>query len=207
MNSPNYWDKACRALSKRDPVMKRIIASYQGETLQCHGNAFHTLARAIVGQQISVKAADSIWNRLSANIGGMTPLHVLAAGDETLRSSGLSSAKVRYMQDIAQYFSEGEDTIHTRWKDMDDEAIIKELVKLRGVGRWTAEMFLIFHLMRPDVFPTDDLGLLKGIYRHYNSGEKMPLTEVKALGETWRPWRTVATWYFWRVLDPVPVAY
>jgi DNA-3-methyladenine glycosylase II len=174
--------------------------------MQLRGKGFQTLARAIVGQQISVKAADSIWNRLRKTVVRVTPRHVAYAPYEVLRASGLSNAKVLYMHSLANHFLENAPRIR-KWPLMEDQAIIDELVTIKGIGRWTAEMFLIFGLGRPDVFPTDDLGLLKGIYRHYNDGERMPKEAVLAVGEVWRPYRSVGTWYMWRVLDPVPVHY
>jgi len=206
MTSPAYWDEAKAALRKRDKTLKSIIDSYHGESMALRGDAFFTLARSITGQQISVKAADSVWNRLSAGVGRMTP-DIIANTDSTiLRSYGLSASKVLYMHALANHFLENKKQIKL-WPKMSDEDIIKELTSIHGIGRWTAEMFLIFGLGRPDVFPLADLGLLKAIYRHYNKGEKMTTAEVIAIGERWRPWRSIGTWYMWRVLDPVPVAY
>jgi DNA-3-methyladenine glycosylase II len=131
---------------------------------------------------------------------------VLAQPVPSLREAGLSARKVEYLLDLARHFDEG--SVHvTQWSEMDDEAIIDELVAIRGIGRWTAEMFLIFHLMRPDVLPLDDLGLLKGISANYFSGEPVSRAEARELGEAWSPFRSVATWYIWRSLDPLPVDY
>ncbi|MBY0407205.1 MAG: DNA-3-methyladenine glycosylase [Rickettsiales bacterium] len=204
--TPEYWEKAKAALSKRDKTMKQIIASYEGEQLVLRGDAFFTLARSIVGQQISVKAADSVWKRFEAGLGKVTPKTVANAPAELLRSFGLSGSKVIYMHALAMYFLENAKTVKA-WPQMSDAEIIKELTSIKGIGVWSAEMFLIFGLGRPDVFPLLDIGLLKGVYRHYNGSEKMDKTAVAALGEGWRPYRTVATWYLWRSLDPVPVAY
>ena len=123
-----------------------------------------------------------------------------------LRACGLSNAKVLYMHSLANHFLENGKQIK-QWPLMEDEAIIQELVSIKGIGRWTAEMFLIFALGRPDVFPIDDLGLIKGIYRLYNQGVKMTKPEVLLVGDSWRPYRSLGTWYMWRVLDPVPIAY
>ena len=170
------------------------------------GAPFHTLARAIVGQQISVKAAQSVWNRLVECVGVVTPDKVLARERKLLRACGLSDRKTEYIADLAQHFASGAIHVH-RWPEMADEEIIAELVEVRGIGRWTAEMFLIFNLLRPDVFPLDDLGLQKGICLSYFKGRKVSLRTMRRLGEGWRPWRSVATWYLWRSLDPVPVEY
>jgi DNA-3-methyladenine glycosylase II len=123
-----------------------------------------------------------------------------------LKGSGLSARKSEYLLDLARHFVE--DRLHvSRWPTMDDEAIIAELVAIRGIGRWTAEMFLIFHLMRPDVLPLDDLGLLKGISLNYFSGESVSRAEAREVAAAWAPFRSVATWYLWRSLDPLPVDY
>jgi len=170
------------------------------------GDAFLTLARAIVGQQISVKAAQSVWNRVLALVLEMTPEKVLAQERPRLRACGLSDRKVEYIADLAQHFADG--TVHVaRWPQMPDEEVIAELVQVRGIGRWTAEMFLMFNLMRPDVLPLDDLGLQKGIRLSYFKGRKISLKRMRKLGESWRPYRSVATWYLWRSLDPLPVEY
>jgi DNA-3-methyladenine glycosylase II len=203
---PEYWNRAKRALARRDPVMARIMREHPKVFLARRGEPFLTLARAIVGQQISVKAAQSVWDRLAACVGEVTPQGVLARPRPRLRACGLSDRKTEYIADLAQHFVEG--AIHEhRWPEMPDEEIIAELVAVRGIGRWTAEMFLIFNLLRPDVFPLDDLGLQKGIRVSYFKGRKVSLRTMKRLGETWRPWRSVATWYLWRSLDPVPVEY
>jgi DNA-3-methyladenine glycosylase II len=203
---PEYWDRAKRTLARRDPVMGAIMRSRPRVFLARRGEPFLTLARAICGQQISVKAAQSVWDRVLACVGEMTPEKVLQRKRPALRACGLSDRKVEYIADLAQHFADG--SIHVqRWPGMDDEAIIAELVQVRGIGRWTAEMFLIFSLLRPDVFPLDDLGLQKGICRSYYKGRKVSLRTMTRLGETWRPWRSVATWYLWRSLDPLPVEY
>ncbi len=204
--TPDYWLKARRTLARRDPVLATIIRSYRGEAMQLRGKGFQTLARAIVGQQISVKAADSIWRRLRKAVVRVNPKRMAYAPHEVLRECGLSNAKVLYMHSLANHFLENTRQIR-QWPRMEDDAIIAELTTIKGIGRWTAEMFLIFALGRPDVFPIDDLGLLKGIYRLYNGGEKLTKAEVLAIGEVWRPYRSVGTWYMWRVLDPVPVVY
>jgi DNA-3-methyladenine glycosylase II len=203
---PEYWDRAKRTLARRDPVMGAIMRSRPRVFLARRGEPFLTLARAICGQQISVKAAQSVWDRVVACVGEISPQGILSKPRPELRACGLSDRKVEYIADLAQHFADGSIHVH-RWPQMDDEAIIAELVQVRGIGRWTAEMFLIFNLLRPDVFPLDDLGLQKGIRRSYYRGRKVSLRTMTRLGETWRPWRSVATWYLWRSLDPVPVEY
>jgi len=203
---PEYWSRAKRALGRRDPVMAAIMRSRPRVFLMRRGEPFLTLARAICGQQISVKAAQSVWDRVVKCVGEITPEGVLKQKRPALRACGLSDRKVEYIADLAQHFADGSIHVH-RWPEMDDEAIIAELTAVRGIGRWTAEMFLIFNLLRPDVFPLDDLGVQKGICVAYFKGRKVSLRTMRRLGETWRPWRSVATWYLWRSLDPVPVEY
>jgi DNA-3-methyladenine glycosylase II len=204
---PEYWDRAKRALARRDPVMGAIMREHPRVYMMVRGEPFMTLARAICGQQISVKAAQSVWNRVCICLDQkITPEAVVAANRKNLRACGLSDRKTEYIADLAQHFVDGK--IHARdWPRMSDEEIIAELTDVRGIGRWTAEMFLMFNLLRPDVFPLDDLGLQKGIRVAYFKGRKTSLKKMKALGETWRPWRSVATWYLWRSLDPLPVEY
>ena len=208
--TPAYWDEACRHLSKRDRVMRKLIPQLGEGRLQSRGDAFTTLARSIVGQQISVKAAQSVWHRFaSLTPSEPTSIHpsaVLALDTANMRAAGLSARKVEYLVDLAAHFESG--AVHVPlWQVMDDEAIIEELVAIRGIGRWTAEMFLIFHLMRPNVLPLDDLGLIKGISVNYFSGEPVSRAEAREVGDAWAPFRSVATWYIWRSLDPLPVDY
>ena len=206
----DFWDDACRHLSRRDRVMKKLIARFADGRLESRGDAFTTLARAIVGHQISTKAAQTIWDRFVALTAGaaqaLKPSAVLSLDAPRIRAAGLSARKVEYLCDLAQHFESG--TVHVAdWQDMDDESIIEELVAIRGIGRWTAEMFLIFHLLRPDVLPLDDVGLIKGISVNYFSGEPVSRAEAREVGDGWTPYRSVATWYIWRSLDPVPVSY
>jgi len=208
--TPDYWDEACKHLAKRDRVMRKLIPRFAEGRLQSRGDAFTTLARSVVGQQISVKAAQTVWDRFTALVDGasqsLQPASVLAVDAAKLRAAGLSARKVEYIADLARHFEAG--TVHVRqWQQMDDEAIIDELVAIRGIGRWTAEMFLIFHLMRPNVLPLDDVGLLKGISVNYFSGEPVSRAEAREVGDAWAPFCSVATWYIWRSLDPLPVAY
>ncbi|MDO9251382.1 MAG: DNA-3-methyladenine glycosylase 2 family protein [Hydrogenophaga sp.] len=206
LEAPVYWQEACRHLMKRDRVMKKLIPLHSGVSLQSRGDAFVTLARSIVGQQISVKAAQSVWDRFAVLPKKMLPAQVLKLKVDDMRAAGLSARKVEYLVDLALHFAN--DQVHVNaWADMDDEAIIAELVAIRGIGRWTAEMFLIFHLMRPNVLPLDDVGLQNGISRCYFSGEPVSRSEIREVAASWAPFCSVATWYIWRSLDPAPVAY
>lgn len=209
--TPPFWDEACKHLSKRDRVMRKLIADFGQARLHSRRDAFTTLARSIVGQQVSMTAAQAAWNKLlgllelpKENVSVVLPAErLLAAPPDALRGAGLSARKVEYLSDLARHFAEGR--VHVdQWVDMDDEAIIDELVAIRGIGRWTAEMFLIFHLMRANVLPLDDLGLIRGISINYFSGEPVSRAEAREIADAWAPYRTVGTWYLWRSLDPLP---
>lgn len=203
---PPYWEDAKADLMKRDRVMKKLIPQFGDMQLVGRGEPFTTLARSIVGQQISVKAAESVWQRFLQACPKCTPGHVLSVGKEGLSDCGLSKRKVEYIIDLADHFKNNR--VHVgKWESMPDEDVIAELTGIRGIGRWTAEMFLIFNLLRPNVLPLDDLGLLKGISTCYFSGEPVSRSDAREVGANWEPWRTVATWYLWRSLDPVPVEY
>src|SRR4249919_2375503 len=169
--------------------MGAIMRQHPGVYMTVRGEPFMTLARAICGQQISVKAAQSVWNRVCTCLEEkITPDAVIAKDRKKLRACGLSDRKTEYIADLAQHSADGK--IHERnWPQMDDEAIIAELTDVRGIGRWTAEMFLMFNLLRPDVFPLDDLGLQKGIRLAYHGGRVVSLSTLRRRGETWRPWR------------------
>ena len=206
----DFWDDACKHLVKRDRVMKKLIPRLGEGRLESRGDAFTTLARSIVGQQISVKAAQAVWDRFVALTAGpshkLAPKAVLALDAPHIRAAGLSARKVEYLCDLAEHFQSGA-VRPARWREMDDESIIEELVGIRGIGRWTAEMFLIFHLLRPNVLPLDDVGLIKGISVNYFSGEPVSRAEAREVGDAWAPYRSVATWYIWRSLDPMPLSY
>ncbi len=183
-----------------------MIPTYGPAHLISRGDPFVTLARSVVGQQISVKAAQSVWERLVTMCPKLTPAQFLKSGAEQLATCGLSRRKAEYIIDLAEHFKAGR--VHVKeWAAMDDEAVIAELIQIRGIGRWTAEMFLMFNLMRPNVLPLDDVGLINAISANYFSGEPVTRSEAREVAANWEPWRTVATWYMWRSLDPVPVTY
>ena len=203
---PHYWDDAIAGLSKRDRVMKKIIASYPRSIMTCRGEPFLTLARAIVGQQISVKAAQSVWGKLMLAYPEFTSEKMARARVTRMRSCGLSERKAEYIRDLAAHLAKGKIEPST-WATRHDDDIIKDLIQVKGIGPWPAEMFLIFNLLRSDILPLGDIGLLKAIHLHYNDSEPMALDNIAALAENWRPWRSVATWFLWRSLDPIPVEY
>jgi DNA-3-methyladenine glycosylase II len=215
LTKPAYWDRACLALAHADPVLARLVDAYPDLHLSRRSDAFTALTRAIVGQQISVKAADAIWRRLVQRVApdqaeapfpALDPARVIALPDGALRECGFSTRKAEYLRDLAHHFVSGR-LDPAAWRLLDDEALIAALVDVKGIGRWTAEMFLIFHELRPDVFPVDDIGLQKAIALHYHRGRRVALSTIRRHGARWRPWRSVATWYLWRSLDPVAVEY
>ena len=206
MPIPEFWECACAELGEADPVMASLIARYPDTVLTTRGDPFQTLARAIVGQQISVKAADSVWARFAGFVETVHPEQVATLELDALTACGLSRRKAEYLRDLAGHFVDGR-VQPARWETMTDEAVIAELVGVRGIGRWTAEMFLIFNLMRPDVWPVDDIGLQKAVAVHYFDNDRPTPRRLHQHGEHHAPWRTVATWYLWRSLDPTVVQY
>jgi DNA-3-methyladenine glycosylase II len=201
-----YWELACHSLIRQDRILKKIIPKFKDTGIISRGDPFLTLARSIIGQQISVAAAQAVWNRFEASMPKVTPNHVLLVDAEILRGAGLSYRKIEYVKDLADHF-QNQGLAKKKWYQLEDEVIIKELTAIRGIGRWTAEMFLIFNLKRPDVLPLDDIGLLRAISINYFSGEKVTRAEAREVAENWAPYRTVATWYLWRSIDPIPVDY
>ena len=206
MRTPDYWQQATLELAERDAVLRGLIDRYHGLSLKSRGDAFSTLARSIVGQQISVKAAQSVWDRLASRLMEVTPARVASARRATLRSCGLSGQKADYLKDLARKFLDGH-LDPAGWIAVEDEPLIAELIQVKGIGRWTAEMFLMFYLARPDVLPVGDLGLQRAMRLHYNRGRALSLARMQKIGSVWAPWRSVATWYLWRSLDPIPVEY
>jgi DNA-3-methyladenine glycosylase II len=203
---PVYWEDAKIELMKRDRILRKLIPQFGDLHLVGRGEAFTTLARSIIGQQISVKAAESVWQRFLLVCPKCTPAQVIKTGTDKLAACGLSKRKAEYILDLADHFKSKR--VHAnQWDEMEDEDVIAELIQIRGIGRWTAEMFLIFNLLRPNILPLDDLGLLKGISINYFSGEPVSRSDAREVAANWEPWRTVATWYLWRSLEPVPVEY
>ncbi|GAC1413444.1 MAG: hypothetical protein NVSMB6_15480 [Burkholderiaceae bacterium] len=202
---PAYWDDAKLELMKRDRIMRKVIPQFGDLQLTGRGEPFTTLARSIIGQQISVRAAETVWQRLLLICPKCTPSQVLKAGN-ALAACGLSKRKAEYIIDLAEHFKARR--VHVdKWATMDDEDVITELIQIRGIGRWTAEMFLIFNLLRPNILPLDDVGLLRGISVNYFSGEPVSRSDAREVAANWEPFRTVATWYMWRSLEPTPVEY
>ena len=204
--TPDYWQAACRDLSKRCKLMRGLIKQYPEANLRSRGNAFSTLARAIVGQQISVKAAQSVWNRVVDAADAISPPAILAMEVDAMRACGLSGSKVNYLKDLARHFND-KLVNPRRWPHMTDDEVIEDLVRIKGIGRWSAEMFLIFYMMRGNVFPIDDIGLVRAIEKHFHDGDRLSKADVLVYQQRWAPWNTVATWYLWRSLEPAPSVY
>lgn len=206
ITTPQYWKQAASELAERDSVMRSLVARFDGLAMGSRGDAFATLARSIVGQQISVKAAQSVWNRVHARFEGVTPTTLARCRMPTLRACGLSGQKASYLRDLAAKFRDGS-LDPARWHELEDEVLILELTQVKGIGRWTAEMFLMFYLGRPDVLPVADIGLQRAMRLNYNRGRPLTVKRMHKIGAAWAPWRSVATWYLWRSLDPIPVEY
>jgi DNA-3-methyladenine glycosylase II len=214
---PLFWDAAVETLSRRDKVLRKIILGVPKAHLTRRNDAFTTLTRSIIGQQISVKAADAVWRRFLVATGAKLPASkarfprvaaqtVAELEVETLRAAGLSQRKTEYIQDLAKHFLSGK-LNPRKWRGMDDEALIEALSEVKGIGRWTAEMFLIFHEFRPDVFPIADIGLQRALRTYYGELEDAAPGAMMEFSERWKPYRSVATWYLWRALDATPVEY
>ena len=203
---PIFWQKAKKTLSAKDKKLSKIIESYPNDFLFSKSDPFFTLARSIVGQQISVKAAQSVWDRLEIKIKKIKPEIILKTHSSTLKSVGLSRQKVKYLKNLANAFIEKKIKINL-WDKMNDEEIVQDLTQIKGIGRWTAEMFLIFNLCRADIFPLDDIGMIKGLCKLYKISYPAEREKVIKIGKKWKPYRSVATWYLWRSLDPIPVEY
>ena len=201
-----YWKEARQALAAVDPILGKVIEIGGDSILRPRHDPFFSLSRSIVGQQISVKAAESVWQKMLALMGDVTPQAVADENEDSLRECGLSRPKARYILNLAEHFIDGS-LKQEQWSEMDDEAVIERLVQVKGIGRWTAEMFLIFHLLRPDVLPLGDIGIQKAIANNFNGGIRPSAKEMATIAEPWRPWRSVASWYLWRSLDAVPVEY
>ena len=206
MKHPSYWQEAQDYLAERDRVMANLIISYPNEVMISNQNPFYTLAKAIVGQQISVKAASAISKRLESTLGIWSTEKFLGVAENELRQSGLSRPKIRYITNVAKALESGQLTPAT-WSEMSDEEVAEQLQSISGIGAWTAQMFLMFHLQRADILPIGDVGLRKAIEKNYSEGKSLSKEEIGKIAQEWQPYRTVATWYLWRSLDPEPVEY
>ena len=202
---PDYWDEAKEFLKKSDQTLSKLINEYENPSLTSRGDVFYTLIRSIIGQQISAKAADSIWARFEEMVVMIDPGSILSCSHQQLRECGLSNRKVEYIRDISERWEV--EFSSTSWIEMDDDEAISKLTTLRGVGVWTSEMILIFSLLRKDVFPLGDIGVIRAVEKLYNEGIEMDIAIIEQIAESWRPYRNVETWYLWRSSDSEPVMY
>ena len=206
-HSPIYWQKAKRILSKRDPVLRNVIKKYKKGFLTTRNNPFFSLCRTIVGQQISTKAADSIWFKFEKKCKKhIVPNTVLKLSSRTLKSAGLSRQKVSYLKNIAKSFGNRSFNVR-KIKKMNDEEAINYITKLKGLGVWSAEMFLMFNLNRPDIFPIKDIGLLRAISKNYKTSYPPNKRFLNKISRLHTGYRTVFTWYMWRSIDPNDIEY
>ena len=185
---------------KRDRILRRLIPQFGDLYLLGRDDAFTTLTRSVIAQQISSASAAALWEKYLVVFPKSTPAEVLKVGADGMATCGVSKRKSEYILDLARHFQDGK--VHVdKWIDMSDEQVIAELIQIRGISRWTAEMFLIFNLLRPNILPLDDPGLVSGISKNYFSGEPVSRIDIREVAANWEPWRTVATWYMWRSLD------
>jgi DNA-3-methyladenine glycosylase II len=201
------YAKARRLLARRDPVLRDLMRRHGacGLADSQHDDPFVALVHAIISQQLSTKAAATIAGRFDALYAGRpTPERVAATPDDTLRGVGLSGQKLAYIRDLCRHVADGSLPLHTLDR-MTDADVIESLVRVKGIGRWTAEMFLMFRLHRPDVLPVDDLGIVKAVQKAYRLRKQPTAARLVRLGEAWRPYRSVACWYLWASLDNAPV--
>jgi len=191
---------------RRDPILAPVIRKHRRSPLDAPAmDPFAALVRTITSQQISTKAAATIYGRLAALMPeGVSPAAIAALTDEHMRQAGLSRQKSAYLRDLAGKVSTGELPVQML-HELSDEAVIEAIVKVKGLGRWSAEMFLMFRLRRPDVLPVDDLGIVTAIRRLYGLRKNPKPDRIKKIGEAWRPYRTVACWYLWRSLENTPI--
>ena len=204
---PKYWYKAKKLLSKKDPILKKIIKKFNKGYLKTRNNPFFSLCRTIVGQQISTKAADSIWLKFEAKCKNkISPNTVIKLSKYSLRSAGLSRQKISYLKNIAKSFQSNSFNIK-ELKKMDDDLAIQYITKLKGLGTWSAQMFLMFNLNRPDIFPTKDIGLIRAISKNYKTSYPPSQRFLNKISKKHYGYRSVFTWYMWRSIDPVDVEY
>ena len=205
MSEPAYWAKAVEYLKSTDPILSEIIDENLHPFLSPNGNVGNTLIKSIVGQQISVKAADSVWRKMEDLLGTVIPENIVLYDLQDLRECGLSMRKSEYMLDFSKLWVDSLSDLD--WFSMDDEGVRSRLLEIRGVGPWTVDMVMIFALGQPDILPLGDIGLIRAIEKTYARGSNLGVEEILDISTGWSPYRTVATWYLWRVVDPEPVNY
>lgn len=207
MSLPAYWQQSKEFLTHADPKLAKLILEHQQYSISSRGEALETLLRSIVGQQISVQAAASVWGKLEKKIGKIKPENVILMSFEELKSCGLSKQKVQYIINICNHFINFSIKDHLHWENRSFESIYDELITIKGVGPWTAEMFGMFYLLEKDIFPIKDIGIIRAMNQIYGEGKPLSLEKIIAISETWRPYRSVACWFLWRSIDSEEVLY
>jgi len=203
---PKYWNKGKIYLSNKDKVLKKIIDQFPNQYLKLNNNSFHTLINSIIGQQISVSAANSMKSKLFSLKNNITPRTLKNLKNNQLKKCGLSKQKILYINNISEFFLKNKKFIKEMGK-VEDELIREKLIEIKGIGNWTIDMFLLFTHGSSNIFPSGDLGFIKAISKHYK--KDLPLTDkfLFNLFKKWSPYSSIATWYLWRSLDPLPVSY
>ena len=207
MSLPAYWQQSKEFLTHADPKLAKLILEHQQYSISSRGEALETLLRSIVGQQISVQAAASVWGKLEKKIGKIKPENVILMSFEELKSCGLSKQKVQYIINICNHFINFSIKDHLYWENRSFESIYDELITIKGVGPWTAEMFGMFYLLEKDIFPIKDIGIIRAMNQIYGEGKPLSLEKIIAISETWKPYRSVACWFLWRSIDSEEVLY
>jgi DNA-3-methyladenine glycosylase II len=207
MKNPDYWQDSLQYLTSADKTLGDIISQHKDYSITSRGEAYETLLRAIVGQQISVKAAASVWNKIVDLIKIIEPNKVLSTSKEKLKLCGLSKQKTQYILNISEHFKINNIIDDTYWEERTYLSVYEELITIKGIGPWTAEMFGMFYLLEKDIFPLKDVGILRAMYQLYNNGERIDIDKIVKISDTWKPYRSVACWFLWRSIDSEEVLY
>ena len=207
MKNPAYWQDSLQYLTSADKTLGDIISQHKDYSITSRGEAYETLLRAIVGQQISVKAAASVWNKIVDLIKIIEPNKVLSTSKEKLKLCGLSKQKTQYILNISEHFKINNIIDDTYWEERTYLSVYEELITIKGIGPWTAEMFGMFYLLEKDIFPLKDVGILRAMYQLYNNGERIDIDKIVKISDTWKPYRSVACWFLWRSIDSEEVLY
>ena len=207
MKNPDYWQDSLQYLTSADKTLGDVISQHKDYSITSRGEAYETLLRAIVGQQISVKAAASVWNKIVDLIKIIEPNKVLSTSKEKLKLCGLSKQKTQYILNISEHFKINNIIDDTYWEERTYLSVYEELITIKGIGPWTAEMFGMFYLLEKDIFPLKDVGILIAMYQLYNNGERIDIDKIVKISDTWKPYRSVACWFLWRSIDSEEVLY
>ena len=207
MKNPAYWQDSLQYLTSADKTLGDVISQHKDYSITSRGEAYETLLRAIVGQQISVKAAASVWNKIIDLIKIIEPNKVLSTSKEKLKLCGLSKQKTQYILNISEHFKINNIIDDTYWENRTYLSVYEELITIKGIGPWTAEMFGMFYLLEKDIFPLKDVGILRAMYQLYNNGERIDIDKIVKISDTWKPYRSVACWFLWRSIDSEEVLY